>query len=81
MTSARSFPEIGSRWRHYKGGEYVVVGQDDVHVFYAPEKEWASYLAEQEVSGKECLLYARHVEHWESPIDVEGNIVPRFTRI
>jgi len=73
-----TFPEVGSRWRHYNGGDYVVVGHTGRHVLYADAAKWDAYIKEDLEPGNECQVWARHVDHWEVGVDTKAGVMPRF---
>jgi hypothetical protein len=74
LTDARNQVKPGSKWRHYKGGEYtikdIVVQEEDnaLAVIYQP-------LAHPDVR------FARPLSVWDEAVDWEGQTIQRFTQI
>jgi hypothetical protein len=74
LAAARIKVEPGTKWRHYKGGEYVannvvlIEATDEVSVLYTS-------IVQPEVS------FVRPLQSWLEMIERNGETQPRFARI
>ncbi len=65
---------VGSKWRHYKGGQYVISGisimeaTNEIAVIYSP-------LENPDVS------FVRPITVWAELVEWNGKMVPRFSKI
>lgn len=68
-------PAIGSRWRHYKGGEYEVVG-----IAFVPPRELDPLMIYQPLTDP-SIRWARPLPEWDDVADYDGEARPvyRFT--
>lgn len=66
--------KIGGRYRHYKGGEYRVVGT-------AKHSETQEEMAIYEALYGEFEIWARPLEMFLEDVEIDGEKVPRFTKI
>lgn len=61
-------PEMGSRWRHYKGGIYIIVGaakrEEDAATLieYVKEDDLLAFLA------SDALPWSRPLHEWHGPV-------------
>ena len=69
-------PPSGTRFRHYKGGEYVVVGAAILESTLAP----AVLYRPAEGSGSE-FCWVRPLSNWDSWVEVDGRRVRRFQKL
>ena len=65
---------LGGRWRHYKGGEYEVLGS-------AVHTETAETLVLYRALADESTLWARPAAMWQEPITHESVVQTRFARL
>ena len=69
-------PPAGTRYRHYKGGEYVVVGAAILEATLAPV-----VLYRPAEGGGSDLCWVRLLSDWNSWVEVDGQQVRRFSRL
>lgn len=65
-------PKSGSRYRHYKGGEYQVLGNvihESTHEHLVTYKD------------DEGNTWARPFAQWNEEVEVDGQKMPRFTPV
>lgn len=69
-------PKIGSRWRHYKGGVYVIA---DIGIDASRHDDGKSiwYYNEDQPDQK----YHRPLVEWHNEVEYEGEVLPRFKEI
>jgi hypothetical protein len=65
-------PKVGSRFRHYKGGEYVVIAN-------ALEEATLNHLVVYR--APKGTVWTRPIDDWNAMVEVDGNTVRRFTPI
>lgn len=65
-------PTPGSRFRHYKGGEYVVVAN-------ALEEATLNHLVVYR--APKGTVWTRPIDDWNAMVEVDGNTVRRFMSI
>jgi hypothetical protein len=64
-------PTTGSRWRHFKGGLYEIVGAAILEATREP-------LVLYRPAG-ENLVFARPLGNWNDTVDHDGRPTPRFS--
>jgi len=69
-------PPAGSRFRHYKGSEYVVVGAAILEATLEPIVLYCP----AEGAGRD-ICWARPLSVWDSRVQVGAEEVPRFRKI
>ena len=62
------------RYRHYKGGEYEVIG-------VAKHSETLDHLVVYRALYDEHVLWARPLEMFSEKIEIDGNKMPRYKYI
>ena len=67
-------PNAGEKWRHYKGGEYVVVAR-------ARHSETEEELVVYQSTADETKTWVRPLAMWLETVEWEGERVPRFSLI
>ena len=67
--------EIGKKYRHYKGNEYVVLA-----VAKSSENIEEELVVYQDLSDA-SKIWARPKDMFEEEIDIEGKVQPRFALI
>lgn len=65
-----SAPVAGGRYRHYKGGEYVVL-ENAIH-----EATLEHLVVYGDAEGN---VWARAIGDWSATVEVDGHCVARFT--
>ncbi len=70
QVSAANGPAVGSRFRHYKGGEYEVV-ENAIH-----EATLEHLVIYRDAKGN---VWARTIDDWSAMVSVDGRSVPRFS--
>ena len=63
----------GERWQHYKGGIYEIITLANHSETQDPLVVYKSI-----PFGS---VYARPLEMWQEPCEIEGNVTPRFQKI
>jgi hypothetical protein len=58
---SRDTPKPGEKWRHFKGGEYVVYGiahtaSDEAFVVYSKNDDWISFVAQHTEEDTKFLI-------------------------
>jgi hypothetical protein len=66
-------PETGSRWRHYKGGVYVVVGCAMHEGLLEP------LVLYRDLDGG--ITWARPLGDFQASVRIDGVDVPRFVQV
>lgn len=66
--------EPGSRWRHYKGTEYTVVSIVIIEATNEPAVVYAS-------AKHPDVSFVRPLQVWLEEVEVDGQKVPRFSRV
>jgi hypothetical protein len=66
--------ETGSRWRHYKGNEYVIMG---VSIIEATNEVAVVYASVDHPT----VSFVRPLSVWLESTDWQGQTVPRFTQV
>lgn len=74
LQAAKTEITIGGRYRHYKGGEYIV---GDIILDEATLEPLVVYQAQYD----DRLTFARPISSWLETVEHSGNTVPRFTRV
>jgi hypothetical protein len=74
VQDAKDFIRPGSRWKHYKGGEYVVT---DVIVIEATLEIGVLYRPLE----RPTVTYMRPLITWQDVVNYEGNMAYRFRQI
>jgi hypothetical protein len=69
-------PQEGARFRHYKGGEYVVVGSAILEATLEP-----SVLYRPVAGAGSDICWARGLSDWNARVQVGAEEVSRFQRI
>jgi len=67
--------EIGAKYRHYKGNEYIVLS-----IARSSENSEEELVVYQDLSDS-AKVWARPRAMFEEEVEVEGKIMPRFARI
>lgn len=73
LVGARSKVSIGSTYRHYKGGEYIV---RDVLIIEADESVGVVYVAQY----GERITFVRPLESWLETVEHNNTSMPRFSK-
>ena len=87
LTEAWSFFSNNFHWKHYKGGHYRVnVGEERPFVFNTDTGDlMITYVRfggpNFDVSKEFEIAYARPFKEWKDMVEVDGEMVPRFTPI
>ena len=74
LANARLHVVPGSKWRHYKGGEYIIqdiaVSEEDneLAVMYAP-------------IGRPEIIFVRPLSVWDDQVEWQGLTSHRFTKL
>jgi hypothetical protein len=68
-------PEQGSEWRHYKGGDYHVVGAAIAEATQEPQVVYRPRHIDPPLS------FCRPLAEWHEEVEHEGRRVPRFRRL
>ncbi len=73
MKKRINYPMPGERWQHYKGGIYEIITLANHSETQDPLVVYKSI-----PFGS---VYARPLEMWKEPCEIEGNVTPRFQKI
>lgn len=74
IADARAQVTIGSKWRHYKGPEYVIA---DIAIIEATNEVSVIYTSVDHPS----VSFVRPLKVWLESVEVDGESVPRFARV
>lgn len=72
IAAAEKLVAVGSRYKHYKGGEYTVL---HVALLEATNEPCVVYSAEYGAHA----IYIRPLNDWLMTVEVDGETVPRFS--
>lgn len=69
-------PELGSRWRHYRGGHYIVLGftrdearEGALRIVYISDREFIAYTA------GDAIPWDRPLDEWNGTTLPEGALL------